>query len=200
MNTEKMKKAACNLDVVVKIVGGIFGAVAWVLVAVGVLVLLLGEQMYDMGVFTLDLEYVKLYLTKDVPVELGRIQIGIAAGLFVGGVVCFLVARGAKLVRRIFASMKEGRPFDLDAPANLRKIAWLWLIGGTLLQVWVLADQVMMTRALPMEQIFAAPVIEKVEYFFTFDFNFVWVAIVILFLSYVFDYGQKLQVESDETL
>lgn len=200
MNTERMRKAAKNMDILVKIVGGIFGGCAWALAIIGVLVLILGEQMYEMGSLTLDLEYVTLYLTENTPVEFGKIKLGIAAGLFVGGVVCFLVGRGAKLLRRILAAMKEGRPFEADASANLRKIAWMWLVGGGVFQVWEVLDRVLMTMALPMEQIFASEVITKVEYTFVFDYNFVWVSVVILFLSYVFDYGQQLQIESDETL
>ena len=195
-----MKKAAGNLDVLVKIAGGIFGACAWVLVIVGVLLLLIGERMYDAGSVSLDLDYVSLYLSEGIQVGFAELKAAIAAGLIVSGIVCHLVGRGAKLVRRMLAAMKEGRPFDTDTPASLRKIAWMTLAGGALVQIAGILDRVVYTRVLPMEQIFSSPVIAQVEYNYTFDLGFVWVAIVIFFLSYVFDYGRKLQEESDETL
>lgn len=200
MNTEKMRKAAKNLDLAVKIIGGIFGAAAWVLLVMGILVLILGEKMIDMGTMTLNLEYVSLYLAEGAQINVQLAKICNVVGLFGVAAVCFLVERGGKLLRKILASMKEGRPFDANASSILRKIAWLTLAVGAVMQIASVAGRIMMTRALPVEEIFSAPIIEKVEYSFTMDLRFVWFSIVLLFLSYVFEYGQKLQIESDETL
>lgn len=200
MNTERMKKAAKNLDIIVKIAGGIFGACGWVLVIMGLLVLILGEKMFDSGAVSLDLEYITLYLAEGTQIGFRMMEFYTGIGLIAGGAVCFLVNRGAKLVRKILTTMKEERPFEADAPANLRKIAWLTLIGGAVLQIVGILARILLTRALPMEEIFSSPVIAEVEYSFTFDFGFVWIAIVMLFLSYIFDYGRILQLEADETL
>ena len=200
MNTVRMKKAAKNLDVLVKIAGGMIGACAWVLVIVGLLVLVLGQQMFDMGTFRLDLDYITLQLTEGTQTGFRMMEVYIGVGLIAAGIVCFLVGYGAKLVHRLLASMREGRPFEADAAVNLRKIAWLTLIGGAVLQAVGILERVLLIRTLPMDQIFSSPAIAQVEYSFTFDFGFVWLFCVILFLSYVFNYGQKLQRESDETL
>lgn len=55
-------------------------------------------------------------------------------------------------------------------------------------------------KACPAEQIVNMDVISKLEYTFTIDFTFVLAFCIVMFLSYIFSYGQILQKESDETL
>ena len=74
------------------------------------------------------------------------------------------------------------------------------MVGGGLLQVLGMVGRMMLARALPMDVIFSSPAIESVEYVFTIDLGFVWIFCIVIFLSQIFEYGQKLQQESDETL
>ena len=200
MNMQRMKNAAKNWDAILKFGGGFFGVFTWVVAIVGVMVLIFGERMMDMGTLSLDLEYVTLYLMEGTAVDLHVMKIGMGAGLLVGAAVCFLVSRGAKLLRGILATMKEGRPFEADASARLRKIAWLTLAGGFLMEVIELLDCIVMTRAFALREIFGSVSVTGVEYSYTMDYSFVWFFCGIWMLSYVFEYGQKLQLESDETL
>ena len=200
MKTEKMRKAAKNWDNIVKMIGRIFSVLVWVAVIVGVLVLAFGERIMDMGTPSLELGVLTLYLTEGVEVDLQLIKYSLALSLLISGVVFLLVSRIAKLLRGILDPMKEGRPFDADTPARLRRIAVLVLIGGFLRHISVFVIRGVMIRAFPMEQILTSPLIARAEYTFTLDFGFVWLACAVLLLSYVFEYGQKLQTESDETL
>ena len=63
-----------------------------------------------------------------------------------------------------------------------------------------IAGRILLVNALPMDVIFSSPAIESVEYVFMFDFGFVWMFVVMILLARIFEYGQKLQQESDETL
>mgnify|MGYP003558602748 CR=1 FL=1 len=51
-----------------------------------------------------------------------------------------------------------------------------------------------------LEKIISSEAISKIEHNYTLDLGFVLVFAVIMFLSYIFSYGQRLQQESDETL
>lgn len=96
--------------------------------------------------------------------------------------------------------MKEGRPFEADIPANLKKLAWTVFVIGAVTQIAGIAERIILANAYPIEQILSSSTIAKIEYSYTIDFNFVLISCIILFLSYIFAYGQELQKESDETL
>ena len=55
-------------------------------------------------------------------------------------------------------------------------------------------------KAYDLSFLAAAPIVEKVQYNYTVDLWFVWAALLVFFLSYVFRCGERLQQESDETL
>ena len=113
---------------------------------------------------------------------------------------CIAIRYALKVLRSILAPMKEGRPFDTEVSAGLRKLAWIILIGGGVIEVLGIVARVLQTKALPMDAIFASPAIESVEYVYTMDLGFAWMFIVVMLLARIFEYGQQLQQESDETL
>ena len=141
-----------------------------------------------------------MYLTDQVNINTGYMQIYLTVGLLVVSILCFMIDFGIKLIRRILAPMKEGRPFEADVPTNLKKIAWIVLAGGAVTQVVGIIERIVLMKACPAEQIVNMDVISKLEYTFTIDFTFVLAFCIVMFLSYIFSYGQILQKESDETL
>ena len=200
MNTEKIVKVAGVLDTIAKIAGGILKACGIVCIIFAVLVLIFGEKMFVEGSVTLDLDFIKLYLGEQYQVIPAMIKLYAVVGLLVGGVLCFMMSYIAKLARNILAPMKEGRPFEQGVSENLKKIAVAILIGGAVSELLGVAERIIMTKAYPMEEIFASEAISKLEYVFTYDLDFVFTAVIVLFASYIFSYGQVLQQESDETL
>ena len=200
MDNKKLITSAGHLDTALRVMEGFMKAFAIVFAVFFVLVKLFGEKMAA-GTFSLDLDYVKLHLAQTwggMPSGLVRSQIEVI--LIVGLIGCIFLRYGIGFLRRILAPMKEGRPFDAEVPACLKKFAWVLLAGSGLIQVVGLIERAMLTRALPMEEIFSSPAIDSVEYVFTMDFGFVWVFVVLQLLARVFEYGQRLQQESDETL
>ncbi len=200
MSEKKLINAAKNFDIIAKVCKGIFQAVGIVCVIFAVLALFFGEKMFEMGSFSLDMAYIKLHLSDGFQPSTGLIETFITILLAALGVISFLVAYGIRQFRDILAPMKEGRPFEAAMSRKLRNIAWTTLAGGGILTIVSFVERMIQTKAYPMEQIFSSPAIEKVEFIYTIDFTFVFVFCAIMFLSYIFDYGQKLQKESDETL
>ena len=200
MEEKKLMKTANILDTIAKVCAGILRAVGVVLIVFAILVLVLGEKMYDVSTLSLNLAFVKLYLAEGYGQVTGLVQVYTVLGLLVGSVVCFAACYGLKYLRKILAPMKVGRPFEAETPACFKKIAWVVLGSGAAVQIIGLIERVLLTKIYPMEQIFASEAIEKIEYVNTVDFTFVLVFGILMLLSYIFAYGQTLQKESDETL
>lgn len=200
MNETKMMKAARNWDTIAKVCKGIFSA-GWIVGLIfAALLLLFGEKMISAAdLFTLDLDYVKLCLAEGYQPSEKAMSVFFAVSLIPAAAVCFAVSCGIGQLRDILSPMKEGRPFENDTPRKLRNIAWIILAGGFIAELASVVSGAVFSGMYPMEQLFSDAV-EKIEYTFTFDFSFVPVACAVLFLSYIFAYGQKLQQESDETL
>ena len=200
MENNKMMKTAGTFETIFKVAGGITKACGFVCLVFAALVLLFGEKMFVPGSMTLDLDFLKLHLTEELQVVTGAVQMYAVVCLLVGSVLCFVVAYTCGLYRGILALVKEGRPFETGVVTNLKKAAWAILVGGAAANLVGVAGRVLLTRAYPMEQIFNTAAVAKIEYVFTMDFSFVVTACIIFLLSYIFDYGCKLQRESDETL
>ena len=74
------------------------------------------------------------------------------------------------------------------------------MIGGAINETLKLIEQLFVIKALPMDAIFASSAVSEKVYNFNFDTNFVFVFFLMMFLSYIFAYGQSLQQEADETV
>ena len=199
MSNKKMITTARNLDTILKIMEGFMMAFAIVFAVFVVLMKIFKEKMV-MGTFSLDLSFVKLYLSRDYGNITDTLLNHFDLLLITGCVGCIAIRYALKVLRSILAPMKEGRPFDTEVSAGLRKLAWIILIGGGVIEVLGIVARVLQTKALPMDAIFASPAIESVEYVYTMDLGFVWMFIVVMLLARIFAYGQQLQQESDETL
>lgn len=199
MDNKKMITTARNLDTIFKFTEGFMKAFAIVFSIFFVLMKIFKEKMVA-GTFTLDLDFVKLHLSGEYGAVTGLILNHIDMILISGCLGCIAIRYGLKVLRRILAPMKEGRPFDCEVPAGLRKLAWICLAGGGLIQLLGIAGRILLVNALPMDVIFSSPAIESVEYVYMFDFGFVWLFVGMILLARIFEYGQQLQQESDETL
>lgn len=198
MDNKKMVNSAKNLDTIAKVGGICFRIVGIICIILTVVILAFGNKIN--ATHSISLDFIKMYLTNEVNVNTGYMQLYLTVGLLVVSVLCFMIDFGIKLIRRILAPMKEGRPFEADVPTNLKKIAWIVLAGGAVTQVVGIVERIILMKACPAEQIVNMDVISKLEYTFTIDFTFVLAFCIVMFLSYIFSYGQILQKESDETL
>lgn len=200
MDNRKLINTAKNIDIIAKFVDGFMFAFAIVFVIFAVLVLLLGEKMFAPGSITLDIDFIKLYLADNYQVVTDALKLYVIMALVIGSMICLAIHYALKYLRNILSPMKEGRPFEKDVPVNLKKIAWIILISGALMEIISVIERLILTKAYPLEEVFSSVAVSKIEYTFTMDFNFIITFCIIMFLSYIFEYGIKLQIEADETL
>lgn len=199
MNKQKMVTTAGTLDTILKIAEGFMKAIAIVLAVFVVLLKIFKEKMVQ-GNFSLDLDFVKLHLTGEYGAVTGSVLSHISLILITGCLGGLAIRYALGVLRSILAPVKEGRPFDTEVSLGLRKLAWITLVGGGLVQLLGIGSRVLLVKTLPMDVIFSSPAIESVEYVFTMDFGFVWMFCIMLLLARIFEYGRQLQQESDETL
>ena len=199
MNCKKMITTANNLDTIFKIAEGFMKAFAIVFAILVVLMKIFKEKLV-MSSVSLDLDFVKLHLAGEYGMATGSVLNRIDIILITGCLGCIAIRYALGALRNILAPVKIGRPFDKEVTDSLRKLAWIILAGGGLIQILGIVGQVLMVNSLDMDAIFSSSAIESVEYVFTMDFSFVWMFCVVIFLSQIFEYGQQLQQESDETL
>ena len=200
MNNEKMMKGANVLDKIVKIAGGIAGAMIWVFAIFAVLVIVVGDKVFATGSLTLELGFIKVLLADEYQSVTPVVRAYVASILVSGAVYAFAIRYLTGIVRGILAPMKEGRPFEAGVCASMKKIAYWIFIAGGVSQVLGAVGSVLMTRAFPIDAVFSSEAVKGVEYVYVFDFSFVLAGFVVLFLSWVCAYGQALQQEADETL
>lgn len=105
-----------------------------------------------------------------------------------------------KIVRRILEPMIEERPFDDSVVKNIRFLSWVILIGEGIWSVIAYVVEVFEYYAFDFQNLFLSDKVVAVNAEFTFNTSFIGMFLVIYFLSYVFQYGQELQIQSDETL
>ena len=200
MNDQKMMKGANVLDKIVKLVGSIATAMIWVFAIFAILVILVGEKVFVPGSLTLELGFIKVFLAEEYQRVTPMVRAYVAAILVSGVVYAFAIRYLSGIIRAILAPMKEGRPFEGSVCASLKKIAyWIFITGG-ISQVLSAVCSVLMTRSYPIDAVFSAGMVEKIEYVYVMDLGFLLAGFVVLFLSWVFAYGQALQQEADETL
>lgn len=200
MENNKMKNLASTLETIVKVVGSIFFAVSIVCGVMAVLVAIFGEKMFAEGELSLSLGFVKLYVTDALEVKTGFMNAYVIVGLVTVMIICVAVYLASKLTRSVLEPIKDGRPFEAQVPKKLKKLAWVVLGCGALIQVAGIVESVLLSYAYSLNEIVNPLYISKVEFDYNVDFSFVLVFLIIMFLSYIFSYGQKLQQESDETL
>lgn len=200
MENGKMMKGAKTLDTIVKIAGGIAGAMIWVLVIFALLVIFVGEKVFVPGSLTMELGFIRIHMADEYQSVTPMVRAYAAAMLASGAVYAFAIRYLTGIIRAILAPMKEGRPFESGVCASLKKIAYWIFIAGGVSQALGAVCSVLMTRAFPIDAVFSSAAVKGVEYVYVMDFGFVLAGFVALFLSWVFAYGQALQQEADETL
>jgi hypothetical protein len=115
-------------------------------------------------------------------------------------VICVIAWYGITLLLRIIAPMKEGRPFEVGVSGQIRKLAWIALVGGAVNETALHVTEYVNIRAFDMATLFNSSVVTGYTYNVICDPSFVVTAVVLFLLSYIFQYGEGLQRESDETL
>ena len=108
--------------------------------------------------------------------------------------------RGVGYIRDILKPMIEEKPFDSIVSTNLKKLAKLSIVIGILVNVIILAEQIVAVFLYDLPGLLISEKIVHVGGMFNVDLTFLIYWAILMLLSYVFQYGEGLQQLSDETL
>ena len=108
--------------------------------------------------------------------------------------------RGVGYIREILKPMIEEKPFDSIVSTNLRKLAKLSIVIGILVNIIILAEQIMAVFVYDLPGLLISEKITHVTGMFKIDLTFLIYWAILMLLSYVFQHGESLQQLSDETL
>ena len=108
--------------------------------------------------------------------------------------------RGVGYIREILQPMIEEKPFDTVVSTNLKKLAKLSIVIGILVNIIILAEQIVTVFVFDLPGLLISEKIIRVTGMFKVDLSFLIYWAILMLLSYVFQHGEELQQLSDETL
>lgn len=198
-------KTASILDKILHIlfiataIGAVSCLVGLGIIAVGV-IFDLPPHMIGTGFENVSLGFLTISLADaympDMHLILGWIAADIALTL-----LCLLIAR--KMIgafRDILAPMKTGSPFHNTVSIRLKTLAIFSCILGIALNVQDILSNILMEKAYNLSRVILSDQVTHITVTNVFDLSFLFVAGILLLLSFVFRYGEELQQLSDETL
>lgn len=195
---EKMKRIAKILETVCRILAGVLLAAAVIGAAAFLALFFVDPNLLIGAENTLELGGYAFALAEGLAPENLRLALrGAFLLLVIAGLACVFILR---VLSRIFASLREGDVFCRNVSRDIRRIAWVVLVGGAVAEAVQIISSIVTYRAFRMDTLFLNENITACTVRGTSDFSFLGFFAVILLLSYVFQYGEELQKQSDETL
>lgn len=200
-----LTKTASILDKILHIlyvataVGAIACLVGLCILAAG-MIFDLPLQMIGTGFQNADLGSITISVAEDqmpaYSVILGKAAVEIALTL-----LCLLIAsKMIATVRDILAPMKTGAPFHTSVSGNLKKLSVHTCIIGVALNVQDILVNTLTVLAYDLADVIVNGQVTHITVTNVFDLSFLFIAGILLLLSYVFRYGEELQKLSDETV
>lgn len=179
---------------------GIVGCLVGVgIIAVGVL-FDLPPHMIGTGFGNVDLGFLTLTIADpympDFKIILGWIAVDIVLTF-----LCLVIDR--KMIcrfRDILSPMKTGSPFHNSVSIHLKTLAKYVCILGIALNLQDIVSNILMEKTYNLSDMILSDQVSQVTITNVFDLSFLFVAGILLLLSFVFRYGEELQQLSDETL
>lgn len=170
---------------------------------IGCLILLImswSDGFYEDLDFVMNLDVLDIRLSAAYVPNVATLKFYFFGMCIMGLLLCVWVYYEIVIFRKIIKPMREELPFAGCVARNIRKLSWVMLIGEGILSFVYFAFRIWEYHAFDYENLFLSDKIVSVSAEYYFDFTFVWVFLVLYLLSYVFQYGQELQIQSDETL
>lgn len=202
MEKQKFTKAATIIDRILKILQG-FSIAGVIVSAIFIpLTLIFGEKIvvnsskFEIGkVLSFDVNGDSFAFLNQSEIKLSIVVMLVAMIM-----ICLVYYRILKVFREVMAPMKEGNAFAEGISMKIKKLGWVVIIGGTIAECCAAVAQMFQLRAYNWMAILDKNVVSNVQYDFSLDCNYIILGLVILFLSFIFKYGEELQKEADETL
>lgn len=197
---DKMINSAKFFHTGSKVMCGIFHAATWICGVVAVLVWFLPESMFWGGAESISFGPVTAVLKADGMLAPIWVRTGIFEELLLCLIVLFFACRVLRIIQNILEPMTQGQPFMDTVAPNLKRLAWLCLIGGAVSEIAKAAYFALAYGQRNLMNYFNPQVVESVEVSYVLNLWFLPIFVLLMLMSYVFAYGQQLQQLSDETL
>ena len=200
-----LTNTARKLDKVFEIAHIVFGALA-IASIVGVALIAvayifkLDPSFIGTGYESFDIGFLELEIAPAVAPDKWLILAQAAFTLLVSCRLFYDGRRGIGYIREILKPMIEEKPFDSVVSTNLQKLAKLSIVLGILVNIIILAEQIMTVFVYDLPGLLISEKITHVTGMFEIDLSFLIYWAILMLLSYVFRYGESLQQLSDETL
>ena len=198
-------KTASILDRILKILS-VCIKIAFVALVVGLGILVAGflfelpPEMVGTGYGEADLGFVTLTVTEAYLPDHRIIWCQKGMEIFLT-LLCLIPGHFiVKSIRSILEPMKKGEPFHNTVSTHLGKLAKYTCSFGIGVNLLVIISNILLVKAFDLHLLLLSEKIPHADFFFTFDFSFLFVAGILLLLSYIFRYGEELQQLSDETV
>ncbi len=201
MEQTKMMKTSGMIDRILNFVQIIIAICVIVVIISIIAMLAFGNKILQYANISLTLGELSLRLNDlSQAVDISSLQVSITFELVAAAVLLGSGWYVVRLFRRLLGPMKEGRPFDDGTSNFIRRLAWAVLIGGAVNELLGMISVFVETKAIYFTVLFHAEAVTGHTINHVVDIGFVFTALGLFLLSYIFRYGEKLQKESDETL
>ena len=197
---KKISKTAGIIDVIAKIGRAVCVITGALMLILAVLVLFFGERISFSAADTLSFGDVCFTFANSSLPALGSSKTLAACGVALYAIAAFFEFLIIGIIRKILRPMIDQKPFDESVSLNIRKLAWVELIGGFVMQITKAAVVTAVFNLYDIEKLLLSESIVGCDLNLTFDFSFVIFFAMLYLLSMVFRYGEELQTQSDETL
>ena len=200
-----LTNTAKKLDKVFEIAHIVFGALAIAsivgvaLIAVAY-ILKLDPEFIGTDYESFDIGFIELQIAENYAPSKWLILAQAAFTLLVSCRLFYDGRRGIGYIREILKPMIEEKPFDAIVSTNLKKLAKLSIVLGILVNIIILAEQIMTVFVYDLPGLLISEKITHVTGMFKIDLSFLIYWAILMLLSYVFQHGESLQQLSDETL
>ena len=199
---EKMMKISKNLNIFANVAKHIFRVAAVIIALAAVILLFLSPHhpMWQNGTYSLTLGNVALELIPDgaIPAEATR------SALIIGLVFCvpvlFFSAKCLAIIQDILTPMTQGKPFDTKVADSLKKLSFIVLAAGAVMEVGKVALSALLLNSIRLDALFNPELVAGYTVKHVLSMNFIFLFAVLYLMSHVFRYGEALQQLSDETL
>ena len=197
---EKMINSAKFFHTFVKVGYAIFNAAAWICGVVAVVIWFLPKSAFQEGEEMLSFGPVTITRITDGVLAPEWVRLGVFEILLVAFAVLVFICFVLRVVRRILEPMSQGQPFRENVADDIKKLAWICLIGGLVVEIAKTVGIALHLGRQDLMVYFNPAMVSKVEVEYSFSTWYIWVFALLMLMSHVFRYGQQLQQLSDETL
>lgn len=197
---EKMSKISKTVDKVLK-VGYWLMTVAFCIVVLCVVCVPFANDDIIKEKWTISAGNMNLELAEHVTdsVQMFRTELWILIAILGVGVFfsCYIII----VLRKMLAPMIQEQPFVGTVSGDMRKLGWLIICGSVVMGIMETVGSTIVYAAYDIQNLLLSENIVGVTLDFQLiDVKTIMLGVLVLLLSHVFSYGEKLQQQDDETL